>query len=276
MPLSGLGLLMTFDLKNKVALITGASSGIGQAVAYQLAQMGVRLILTARRAERLALIAKDLKSKFNADVLPLELDVRDKLQVGSQIQSLPNDWKDVYLLLNNAGLALESVTVQEGKTDNWDQMIDTNIKGLLYMTRAILPLMLEKKQGHIINIGSIAGHECYPAGNIYCATKHAVKALNQSMQIDLLGTGLRVSEVDPGAVHTEFSEVRWSDKQKSDAFYSTFTPLTADDVADSIIYCATRPLHANVAQLILMPTVQASCNHIYKEGLGSKSLFDSK
>lgn len=265
---------MAINLKDKIVLITGASSGIGKATAYQLAKMGTKLILTARRIDKLTLIAEELKDKFNVDVLPIELDVRDNQQVMLQVEQLPDHWKSIYLLINNAGMALDSTKLQEGYTESWDQMIDTNIKGLLYVTHAILPAMVARGEGHIINIGSVAGHEYYPTGNIYGATKHAVKAITKSMQIDLLGTGLRVSEVDPGAVHTEFSEVRWKDKNKSDNFYKSFTPLTPDDIADAIAYCATRPLHANVAELIIMPTAQASCNHIFKEGTTGKSMFD--
>jgi hypothetical protein len=265
---------MAIHLKEKIVFITGASSGIGKATAYQFAEVGAKLILTARRMDKLLQIAEELKTKFNVEVLPIELDVQDKQQVAFQIEQLPKHWTKIYLLINNAGLALESTKLQEGNIESWDQMIDTNIKGLLYVTHAILPAMVARGQGHIINIGSIAGHEYYPTGNIYGATKHAVKAITKSMQIDLLGTGLRVSEVDPGAVHTEFSEVRWKDKTKSDNFYKSFTPLTPEDIADAIVYCATRPLHANVAELIMMPTVQASCNHIYKEGGIGKNLFD--
>jgi 3-hydroxy acid dehydrogenase/malonic semialdehyde reductase len=265
---------MAINLKNKIVLITGASSGIGKSAAYRFAEMGMKLILTARRIDKLKLIAEELNAKFNAEVLPIELDVQDNQQVALQIEKLPDPWNKIYLLINNAGLALDSVKLQEGKIENWDQMIDTNIKGLLYVTHAILPAMVARGEGHIINIGSIAGHEYYPAGNIYGATKHAVRAITKSMQIDLLGTGLRVSEVDPGAVHTEFSEVRWKDKRKSDDFYKSFTPLTPEDIADAIAYCATRPLHANVAELIMMPTVQASCNHIFKERSPGKGLFD--
>lgn len=265
---------MAINLKDKIVFITGASSGIGKAAAYRFAEMGMKLILTARRVDRLTQITEELKSLFNAEVLSIQLDVQDKQQVALQIEQLPSHWNNIYLLINNAGLALDSLPFQEGNLENWDQMIDTNIKGLLYVTHAMLPAMVNKGQGHIINIGSIAGHEYYPTGNIYGATKHAVKAITKSMQIDLLGTGLRVSEVDPGAVHTEFSEVRWKDKAKSDDFYHSFTPLTPDDIADAIAYCATRPLHANVAEIIMMPTVQASCNHIHKENSANKNLFD--
>ncbi|MCX7117733.1 MAG: SDR family NAD(P)-dependent oxidoreductase [Legionellales bacterium] len=265
---------MGIHLKDKIVFITGASSGIGKAAAYQFASLGAKLILTARRMDRLSIIAKELKAKWHTEVLPITLDVQDKDQVQLQIETLPTPWRDIYLLINNAGLALDSTNIQDGHVAHWEQMIDTNIKGLLYVTRAILPRMIARGEGHIINIGSIAGHEYYPTGNIYGATKHAVKAISKSMQIDLLGTGLRVSEVDPGAVHTEFSEVRWKDKVKSDQFYQSFTPLTAEDIADAIVYCATRPIHANVSEMILLPTVQASANHIFKKGVPTKNLFD--
>jgi len=257
---------MTVNLKDKVVLITGASSGIGKAAAYRFAEMGMKLIITARRLDRLNSIADELKTKFNATVLPIKLDVQNNQEVTREMEQLPDPWNKIDLLINNAGLALKSVKLQEGTIEHWEQMINTNIKGLLYVTHAVLPTMLARGKGHIINIGSIAGHESYLGGNIYVATKHAVRAITKSMQIDLLGTGLRVSEVDPGAVHSEFSEVRWNEKRKSDDYYKSFTPLTPEDIADAIAYCATRPSHVNVAEIIIMPTVQASCNHIFKEG----------
>jgi NADP-dependent 3-hydroxy acid dehydrogenase YdfG len=172
----------------------------------------------------------------------------------------------VDILINNAGLALSSDKIQDGKISNWDTMIDTNIKGLLYVTKAALPFMLKKNQGHIINIGSVASHECYTSGNVYCATKYAVRAISKSLRMDLLGTAIRVSEVDPGAVETEFSEVRWNDKDKAKKLYQCFNPLVAEDIADAVIYCATRPLHVNVAELVVFPQAQASLTDIYRQG----------
>lgn len=180
---------------------------------------------------------------------------------------------DIDILVNNAGLALDSVKIQDGNSENWDIMIDTNLRGLLYVTRTILPSMVSRNSGHILNIGSIAGHECYPTGNVYSATKHAVRAITKSMRIDLLGTAIRVTEIDPASVHTEFSEVRWKDKKRADDFYKDFKALTADDVADAIVYCTTRPLHVDIAELVISPTAQAAY-HIHKPAKENKGFFD--
>lgn len=265
---------MSFDIRNKIVLITGASSGIGKAAAQQFAEKDARLILTARRIDKIKQIAAELTEKYQVEVLPLQCDVRDKSQIKTTLDNLPAAWQDINILVNNAGLALDSSKIQDGNIDNWDVMIDTNIRGLLYMTRAILPRMVASNSGHIINIGSVAGHDCYPSGNIYCATKHAVNAISKSMRLDLLGTAIRVTEMAPGAVHTEFSEVRWHDKQRADEFYQGFQALTADDIADAIVYCATRPLHVNVAEMLIFPTAQASCNHLHKDGKQKTNLFD--
>jgi NADP-dependent 3-hydroxy acid dehydrogenase YdfG len=261
------------SLKNKIALITGASSGIGEACAKQFAAHGASLILAARRIDRIEKLAIELKKQFNINVLTLSLDVRDKAQIDHITTQLTNDWKNIDILINNAGLALSTDKIQDGNTENWDIMLDTNVRGLLYVTKAILPIMLERNCGHIVNIGSVAGHECYPGGNVYSATKHAVKAITQSMRIDLLGTAIRVSEVAPGAVHTEFSEVRWNDKKRSDDFYSTFTALTAEDIADAILYCVTRPAHVNVSEIRMQSVDQASANHVFKNSSSSTSLL---
>lgn len=257
---------MAVSLKNKIVLITGASSGIGEGSAILCAEQGAKLIITARRKDKLDQLASRLKKEYKTDVLPLQLDVRDKNQIDSCLKNLPDEWKKIDVLLNNAGLALATDPIQSGNAENWDTMIDTNIKGLLYMTRAILPLMLARNSGHVINIGSIAGRECYPGGNVYAATKHAVKAISQSLRIDLLGKQIRVSEIAPGAVNTEFSTVRWKDKAKADVFYQEFEPLLAEDIADAVVYCATRPLHVNVSEMVVYPTVQASCNHLARDG----------
>jgi len=253
------------SLKNKIILITGASSGIGKSCAFQFAALGAKLILAARRLERLKILANDLKQTYQTESLILELDVRSKLQVQKTFQTLPKAWETIDVLVNNAGLALGLEPLQMGNIEQWDTMIDTNIKGLLYVTRAILPGMLERNSGHIINIGSVAGREYYPKGNVYSATKHAVKAINQSLRLDLLGTSVRVSEVAPGAVETEFSEIRFDDKERAKQVYTGFIPLTPDDIADAVIYCATRPLHVNITELTLMPSAQASANHIYRK-----------
>ncbi len=254
------------SLLDKIVLITGASSGIGQACARLFAKNGARLILCARRQERIEHLAKDLEALHNTQCLPIALDVRNKSAVESALGSLPSAWQSVGLLINNAGLALASDPIQQGSFANWETMIDTNVKGLLYVTRTILPGMLTREEGHIINIGSIAGQECYPNGNVYCATKHAVRALTKSMRMDLLGTSIRVTEIAPGAVETEFSEVRWNDREKAKAFYQDFNPLYAEDIADAALYCATRPLHVDIAEMTIMPTAQAAASCIYRSG----------
>ncbi len=253
-------------LNNKNILITGASSGIGQACARLLAREGARLILTARRVERLTALQKELQTQYNTDCFLLPLDVRSRQQVQSQLQSLPAVWQSIDILINNAGLALDTLPLAEGIEDHWDTMIDTNIKGLLYVSKAVLPAMLERNNGHVVNIGSIAGHECYPNGNVYAATKHAVHALSKSMRLDMQGSAIRVTEIAPGAVETEFSIVRWKDEERANAFYKDFQPLSAEDVADSIFYCISRPPHVTIEQMIIMPTVQASANHLFRGG----------
>lgn len=253
------------DLKNKIILITGATSGIGKALAYQAAELGANLILLARREERLESLKQELVEKFGVKIALIKADIRDRELIKTSLNNLPNDFKNINILINNAGLGLTSDLIQKGELDNWDIMIDTNIKGLLNMINFILPGMLERKSGHIVNIGSVAGHDCYPGGNVYCATKHAVRALSKSLRLDLLGTGLRVTDIAPGAVHTEFSEVRWGgDKKKSDDFYAQFNPLKPEDIADNIIYVLTRPPHVNIAEIVIYPTDQASPNHLYK------------
>lgn len=263
------------NLKNKIVFITGASSGIGRACAEQLAALGAKLILTARRITRITQLAADLNKQYGIAALPLQLDVRDPNQVKQVIENLANEWKNIDILINNAGLALATDSTQEGDINNWDTMIDTNIKGLLYVTRAILPGMIARNSGHIINIGSIAGREYYPGGNVYAATKFAVNAISKSLRIDLLGTAIRASEVAPGAVETEFSEVRWKDKERAKEFYSNFTPLTAEDIADAVIYCATRKPHVNIAEILVLPTAQASANFIHRNEK-SKGIFDQE
>jgi 3-hydroxy acid dehydrogenase/malonic semialdehyde reductase len=263
-----------YSLKNKIIFITGASSGIGEACAKQFAALGANIILSARRADKLKQLASVLIQEHGVSVLPLELDVTDKIQVQAAIDGLSNEWKDIAVLVNSAGLALDTLKLQEGDVNNWETMIDTNIKGLLYVTRAIVPGMIDRQCGHIINLGSMAGHDHYQTGNVYSATKHAVRALSKSLRIDLLGTGLRVTDIAPGAVETEFSIVRWKDKKRADDFYKDFTPLVADDIADAIVYCATRPLHLDISELVIMPTDQASANHLHKPGQVVKGMFD--
>lgn len=263
------------DIKGRTAFITGASSGIGKACAEALASRGVNLVLTARRFDRLQHLSDDLSSEFGIKTIPVELDVRSHEQVKEVLQTLETNPFSIDILINNAGLALSSDKVQEADVINWDTMIDTNVKGLLYVTKEVLPHMIKANRGHIVNIGSVAGHGCYVSGNVYCATKHAVRAISQSLRIDLLGTAIRVSEVDPGAVETEFSEVRWNDKEKAKNFYQGFDPLVAEDIADAVLYCITRPPHVNVAELVVYPQAQASMRDLFREGVPSKSIFDT-
>lgn len=262
------------SLKNKIIFITGASSGIGAACAEQFAQLGCHLILTARRKDRIQALAAQLSQQYSIRALSLELDIQVKENVIDTINTLPPEWQAIDILINSAGLALDSFPFQNGSLENWDTVIQTNINGLLYVTHTILQGMLKRNAGHIINLSSVAGHEHYPTGNVYSATKHAVRALSKSLRLDLLGTNIRVSDIAPGAVNTEFSTVRWQSKEKADKFYADFTPLVANDIAEAIVFCATRPSHVSVAEVVIYPTDQASMNHIYKQGIKVKSPFD--
>jgi hypothetical protein len=259
---------MTLSLRGKTVLITGASSGTGEACAKQFAAQGTRLILTARRIDRIEALSSLLEKQYGVKASPLQLDIQNKEDV---IQKLSG--QEVDILVNNAGVSLSGDLIQEGSLDHWDITINTNLRGLLYVTHSILPQMIERNQGHIINIGSSAAHEYYPRGNVYCATKHAVKAISKSLRIDLLGKAIRVSEIDPGIVYTEFNDVRWNDKERVEQYYSGFAPLKAEDVADAVLYCATRPLHVDIAEIVLFPTDQASANHLFKKGSQSKGLL---
>jgi len=254
------------SLKNGIVFITGASAGIGRSCARAFAKQGARLILAARRRRRLEELAVDLKRKPGEDILLLELDVRDQPAVERTIKNLPAEWSAIDVLVNNAGLSRGLDKLYEGKLEDWEEMIDANIKGLLYVSRAVIPGMVERGRGHIINIGSIAGHEVYPGGNVYCATKFAVDALSKGMRLDLSGTGLRVSQVSPGMVETEFSLVRFrGDREKAEKVYKGLTPLSPDDVADAVVYCATRPPRVNVGEMIVMPTDQASTTMVHRK-----------
>ena len=249
----------------KIVLITGATSGIGKACAIKFAQNNYYLIITGRRKEILNNLAYDLVRKYKIEVLPLNFDVRDREQVKANIDSLPESWKKIDVLINNAGLAVGLNSIQDGIIDDWERMIDTNIKGLLYISRAVMPLMIKNKKGHIINIGSIAGKETYPKGNIYCATKHAVDSLTKAMRIDLLEYGIKVTQISPGAVETEFSVVRFKgDKKTADKFYKGFTPLKAEDVAEVVYYVTTLPEHVNINDMLIMPAAQANAGRIHK------------
>ncbi len=253
-------------LESKIAFITGASSGIGKACAFSLAEQGANLIISARRINLIEQMKEEIQSKFNVKVFTLKLDVKNKKEVKESINSLPEEWKNIDILVNNAGLAKGMNKIYEDDIDNWEDMIDTNIKGLLYVTRTVVPGMVERKSGHVINIGSTAGHEAYPKGHVYCATKHAVNAITKSLRMDVVDKNIRVSTVDPGAVETNFSNVRFfGDKEKAKNVYKGITPLVAEDVAEAVTFCATRPPHANIAEIILMPTQQASALVFHRE-----------
>ena len=255
-----------YSLKNKVVFITGASSGIGRSCARAFAGTGARLILAARRLHRLEELAVELKRKPGEEILLLAIDVRDQPAVERAVSGLPSEWAAIDVLVNNAGLSRGLDKFQEGKLDDWEEMIDVNIKGLLYVSRAVIPGMVKRGRGHVINIGSIAGHEVYPGGNVYCATKSAVDALSKGMRLDLSGMGLRVSLVTPGMVETEFSLVRFrGDKERAGKVYQGLTPLSPDDIADAIVYCATRMPHVNVSEMIVMPTDQASATMVHRK-----------
>jgi serine 3-dehydrogenase len=247
------------SIKNEIALITGASSGFGAACARAFAEVGAHVILAARRTDRVAALASQVAAEFGVEALALTLDVSQQEQVAQVLGSLPEKWAAINILVNNAGLSRGLDKVHTGLIQDWEEMIDTNIKGLLYVTRTVLPGMVARGRGHVINIGSIAGHEVYPNGNVYCATKHAVDALTRAMRLDLNGTGVRVSAVDPGMAATEFSAVRFhGDTGRAEKVYQGWTPLTAEDVADAVLWCATRPPHVNIQDLVIMATDQAS------------------
>ena len=254
------------SLKGKIAFITGASSGIGEATAKLFAQNGARLILIARRKNLLLKISKNLKSQFKTEIKTIQLDIRSYKKTASVINNLPEEWKKIDILVNNAGLSRGLNTVQNSKIIDWEEMINTNIKGLLYLTRLILPDMIKRNSGHIVNLGSIAGHFTYPAGNVYSATKFFVNSFTQGLRMDLLGTNVRATSIDPGLVETEFSIVRYrGDKEKAKRPYEGMTPLFGKDIADTILFAVTRPLHVNIQELIVMPTAQASLWHVHRE-----------
>ncbi len=254
-----------YSLNGKIVLITGASSGIGEACARAFAAQEARLILAARRADRLQALQNELFMRYGAAVHTVTLDVRDQPAVAAAVADLPAAWAEIEVLVNNAGLSRGLDKLHEGQLADWEEMIDTNLKGLLYVTRAVLPGMVERGRGHIINIGSIAGHQVYPGGNVYCATKFAVNGLTQALRVDTLGTGVRVSTVDPGMVETEFSVVRFhGDEARAAKTYVGVTPLTGADVAEAVAFCATRPPHVNISEVIIMPTDQATVAHVHR------------
>lgn len=243
----------------KIVLITGATSGIGEACAHLFARQHYNLILTGRRANRLQNLAQQLNTQYDAQVAVSAFDVRDSAQVTSNLEGLPAEWKKVDVLVNNAGLSQGLDPIQNGSFNDWDTMIDTNIKGLLYVSKIVSGWMVDNKFGHIVNIGSIAGKEVYANGNVYCATKFAVDALNKAMRVDLLPHGIKVTGVHPGAVETEFSEVRFKgDKERAKKVYDGFQPLIAADVAETVWFAVSRPAHVNINELVVMPAAQAS------------------
>ena len=249
---------------DKIALITGATSGIGKETAYELAKVGFKLILCGRRNEILGAIEKDLNKITSTTSLCF--DVSDNLEVNRSISSLPKKWKNINVLINNAGNAHGMDLFQDGNIDDWDKMIDINVKGLMYVTKAIIDNMIENSSGHIINIGSLAGREVYPKGNIYCASKYAVKAISQSLRLDLNKHNIKVSEINPGLVETSFSDVRFKgDKSKAKNVYKGYKALQADDIAEIISFVISRPKHVNIADLLVLPSDQASSTQINKK-----------
>lgn len=251
--------MVMVSVKDQIVLITGASSGIGEACAKVFAQAGAKLILMARRQQLLEQLAEQLSKEYGCELHLIPVDVCDRSAIQSTLDNLPAHWSAVDILINNAGLSRGLDKVHEASIQDWEEMIDINIKGLLYMTRAILPGMVSRGRGHVINIGSIAGHQTYPGGSVYCATKAAVKSISEGLKLDLLGTPVRVTSVDPGMVETEFSDVRFrGDTERAKKVYQGLTPLTPDDVADVVFFCATRAPHVNINEVILMPVDQAS------------------
>lgn len=254
------------SVKDQIVLITGASSGIGEACARVFAQAGAKLILIARRNERLEQLAEQLSKEYDCESYLIPLDVSDRSAVQSAIETLPAPWSEVDILINNAGLSRGLDKVHQASIQDWEEMIDTNIKGLLYMTRVLVPGMVNRGRGHVINLGSIAGHQTYPGGSVYCATKAAVKSISEGLKLDLLGTPVRVTSVDPGMVETDFSKVRFrGDSERANRVYQGVTPLTPADVADVIFFCATRPPHVNINDVILMPVDQASATLVNRQ-----------
>jgi 3-hydroxy acid dehydrogenase / malonic semialdehyde reductase len=250
---------------SQTILITGATSGFGKAIAEKFAGHGWRCIITGRRKERLLCLSEELSEKYKAEVLPLDFDIRDKAEVFRQIENLPPSWKTIDLLVNNAGGAIGRDNFANAEIEDWETMIDTNLKGLLYISKAILPFMIEAKKGHIINIGSIAGKEVYENGNVYCASKHAVDAISKSMRIDLLKYTIKVTAIHPGAAETEFSEIRFKgDKDRAKEVYSGYTPLYAEDIANVTYFCASQPPPVCINDLVVTCTAQANSLYLHR------------
>ena len=251
---------------NKTVFITGATAGFGEACAYEFASNGWNLVITGRREERLTALRESLESKYDISVTTATFDVRSNEAVVNAISSIPDSVKsNISILINNAGLAVGKGPIDEGVIDDWERMIDTNVKGLLYVSKAIIPILKENGNGQIINIASIAGKQVYPGGNVYCASKHAVDALSQAMRIDLVSHGIKVTNIAPGAAETEFSVVRFKgDQQAADSVYDGYQPLVAKDIAETVYFAATRPPHVTLNDIVIMPTAQASPGVLHK------------
>ena len=251
---------------NKIALITGATAGFGEAIANIFAKNNFDLIITGRRTERLEKLKASLESEFQVKVLTLSFDVRDQSAVKSNLNNLPKEWKSIDVLINNAGLASGLNHIQDGDIKDWDRMIDTNVKGLLYVSKSIIQLMIERKKGHIINIGSTAGKEVYENGNVYCASKHAVDAISKGMRIDLLGTGIKVTQIAPGAAETEFSLVRFhGDEARAKSAYNGYQPMTPNDIAEQVFYVTTIPDNLCINDMVITSLAQANSYYINRE-----------
>jgi NADP-dependent 3-hydroxy acid dehydrogenase YdfG len=251
------------ELRGRWALVTGATSGFGLATARALAAEGANVAITGRREDRLRATAEDIRAKHRVEVVALRFDVRDLEQVRTALTGAPGLLAKLDILVNNAGLALALDPLQSGDTRDWDQMIDTNVKGLLYVSRTVLPGMVERGAGHVVNVGSVAGHQTYAGGAVYSATKYAVRAITDALRYDVLGKGVRVSNVEPGLAETEFSEVRFKgDRERAKTVYEGLRALTADDVAEAVVWCLTRPAHVNVQSVLIMPTDQASAHAV--------------
>ncbi len=247
----------------KIALVTGATSGIGRATALMLARNGYDLIITGRRLDRLTELSETLVQQFCVRAYIMNFDIRDRQQTDVAFDQLPMEWQSIDLLINNAGLAAGASGIEDGQWAHWEQMIDTNVKGLLYLSKKVIPFMVNRKSGHIVNLSSVAASQVYAGGNVYCATKHAVDAITKGMRVDLLKYGIRVSSVSPGMVATEFSIVRYDgDAAKAAKVYDGVTPLSADDVADTIEFIVTRPAHVNINDVLIMPSQQAMAYYV--------------
>lgn len=250
----------------KIACISGATSGIGQATAWRLSKEGYQVIITGRRKARLEALSQEITQQTGQPAMPLAFDIRQRAAVEQAVQQLPAEWLPIDVLVNNAGLARGLSPIQDGNIDDWEEMLDTNVKGLLYLSRAIMPMMKERQHGHIVNIGSTAGKEVYPKGNVYTASKHAVDAISKAMRMDLLPFGIRVTQVCPGLVETEFSKVRFhGDTARAEQVYEGFEALRPEDIADLVAFAVSRPAHVNINDLVVMPTAQASSTLVHKK-----------